>query len=90
MLYFCIIILIQVIKSVFIHDRDARTLFVCEGDKSEISLHKLMVEVSSGQGIKWKKEDYGIYVKADTLLEKTEKNEVCYRAKLFCTIRVTS
>ena len=55
----------------FIHDRDARILFICEGDKSETSLYKLMDEVSSGQGIKWKKEGHEIYIKVDTLLVKT-------------------
>ena len=49
-----------------------------------------MDEVSSGQGIKWERSDYQVYLKADTLLEKTEKNEVCYRAKLFYMIRIIS
>ena len=68
--------MIQAIQSVFNHDRDARTLFVWEADKSEISLHKIMDEVSSGQGIKWKNKDYEIYIKVDIVLEKTEKTRL--------------
>ena len=48
------------------------------------------MKLASGQGIKWKNKDYEIYIKVDIVLEKTEKNEVSYRAQLFRMIRIIS
>ena len=51
-------------------------LFTCEADKREISLHKVIDEVNSGQGKKWEKRDHEIYWRVGILLEKTEKYKV--------------
>ena len=55
-------------------------LFTCEENKREISLHKVIDEVNSGQGKKWEKRDHEIYWRVGILLEKTEKYKVGFIA----------